>query len=212
MFSWLSRRRTSALSSEKLRVLDALRGYPPYTPPIWNSYAQSAESANEEYVRYFIDQRHPRLQALRRFLEKFDVAQGFTDQNIREVSTWLPTYADLLVDGLQHQESDALWRAYNWFEAPWTGSLLGLNVVFDIGIYMGECIIYRNPKLQWRPHVAPEPMSGASHFIDFPKRRRPFNPMKWSYTECKNIHSAKENRETWSEDSFYGNIVARAKD
>jgi hypothetical protein len=28
--------------------------------------------------------------------------------------------------------------------------LRGLNVVFDLGVFLGECVIARNPKLHWK--------------------------------------------------------------
>ncbi|MGJ5181049.1 hypothetical protein ACQR16_29230 [Bradyrhizobium oligotrophicum] len=207
MLSWFGRR-PAAPSPEQLRVLDALAGYPPYAPPVWKSYDQSDVSANEDYVAYFFNQQDRRIEALRSFLGKLQVVLGFEDQKIKTVSAWCASHADLLVDGLQHQESEALWTAYNHFNTPWVESLVGLNVVFDLGVFMGSCIIARNPKLKWLPCVALEPMSVASHFIHGQKGGRVFDPIKWTYTECKNVHSARFNAERWHEDRLYGTIDA----
>jgi hypothetical protein len=211
MFAWLHRK-PAPPSEEKLRVLDALADYRPYAPPIWNSDAQSMEDADEAYVSYFLDNRERRVEALRVFLAKFDVALSLEDAGAKAVSAWFPVYADLLVDGLQHPESEDLWCAYNWFQAPWTGPLVGLNPIFDLGVYMGECLLYRNPRLKWLPYVNPEPNKGALHHIHGQQSGRVFDPIKWTYTQCKNIHSVTMAREKSSETSFYGNMQARAND
>ena len=211
MFAWLHRK-PAPTSKEKPRVLDALADYPPYTPPIWNADTQSMEDAAAEYGTYFHENRSRRVEALRNFLAKFDVALNLEDAGVKAVSAWCPLYADLLVDGLQHQESEDLWRAYNWFQAPWTGSLVGLNPIFDLGVYMGECILHKNPRFKWHPVINPEPNKGASHPIFGQRSGRAFDPTKWTYTECKNIHSAKMAKRKPSETSFYGYVQARAND
>jgi hypothetical protein len=211
MFAWLHRKPAPA-SEEKRRVLEALADYPPYTPPIWDSDAKSAPQADDEYTSYFFQNQNRRVEALRIFLAKFDVALSLEDVGVKTVSAWCPIYADLLVDGLQHQESEDLWRAYNWFQAPWTGALLGLNPIYDLGIYMGDCMLYRNPRLKWLPYVNPEPNKGALHHIHGQRRGRAFDPIKWTYTECKNIHSIKMAGRKPSETSLYGNVQARAND
>jgi hypothetical protein len=170
------------------------------------------ENSAAEYRTFFLENRSRRVEALRNFLAKFDVALSLEDDGVKAVSAWCPLYADLLVDGLQHQESDGLWRAYNWFQAPWTGPLIGLNPIFDLGVYMGECLLYRNPRLKWQPYINPEPNKGAIHLIVGRRCGRPFNPIHWTYTEFKNIRSAKIAREKSSETSFYGNMHARAND
>src|SRR5579864_2776476 len=146
MFAWLHRR-PAPPSKEKLRVVDALTDYPPYAPPIWHSDAQSMKDAHEAYKSYFFDNRKRRVEALGSFLAKFDVALSLEDTGVKAVSAWCPIYADLLVDGLQ--ESEDLWRAYNWFETPWTGTLIGLNPIFDLGVFVGECLLHRSRRLKW---------------------------------------------------------------
>jgi hypothetical protein len=203
MFAWLHRKPTPA-SEDMRRVRDALVDYPPYEPPRWTSDTQSLRDANREYTNYFLDNRNRRVEALFNFLAKFDVALSLDDEGVKAVSAWCPIYADLLVDGLEHDyENDAVWHAYHWFEAPWIGPLTGLNPIFDLGVYMGECMLCRNSRLKWLPYINPEPNRGALHPIHGQRSGRPFDPMKWTYTECKNIHSAKMAREKWSESRFF---------
>ena|ERR1700730_1405182 len=208
MFAWL-RRRPKPPSEEKLRVLDALTDYPPYAPPIWSSDAQPLGDAVAEYNTYFFENVSYRVEALRSFLSSFNVALSLEDAGVKSVSAWLAIHGDLLVDGLQHQESEDLWRAYHWFRAPWTGSLAGLNPIFDLGVYMGECLLYRKPRAKWQPYINAEPNKGALHPIHGLLGGRSFDPIHWTYTECKNVRSQKMAKDKPREISFYGNIQGR---
>ena len=207
MFAWL-RRKPAPPSEEKLRVLDALADYPVYTPPIWSSEAQSFKEAGDAYASFFFENRSGRVEALRSLLEKFDLALNLEEDGVKAVSAWLPVYADLLVDGLQHQESDDLYCAYHWFEVPWTGPLIGFNPIFDLGVFIGECVLHRNPRLKWRAFVKPELNKGASHII-FGNRGQAFDPINWIYTECQNVHSSRISKKKWSETRLHGYMKAQ---
>jgi hypothetical protein len=96
MFGWL--RRTPPPPTEQQRQMaQALAEYPPYAPPEWNPDTKSPRDANEEYQEYFFGSKQWRLEALRAFLAKFDVALNLDDAGIMAVSTWLPQCGDLLV-------------------------------------------------------------------------------------------------------------------
>jgi hypothetical protein len=186
MFGW-PRRALRPPSEDKRRVLDALTGYPPYSPPVWDPGRSFHESA-AEYETFFLANKQMRIEALRVFLAKFGVALSADEDGLRAISAWCPRYADLLVDGL---ESDAVADAYRYFESPWTGPLLGLSPIFDLGIYSGECILSHNPKLKWEPVRAPE-SSSVTHNIIFGRRFGAlFDPIRWMYTECRNIRAEK---------------------
>ena len=184
MFRWL-RRGPRRRAEQKQRVLDALAGYPPYEPPEWNPDTKSLLEANVEYKDYFFANRDRRIEALRTFLAKFDVASNFDDAGLMAVSAWCPLYADLLVEGLN---SDTVRSAYHGFEAPWSGTLLGLNPIFDLGIYYGECLLSRRSRLKWQPHRGPE-SNAAAHPIFGQRNRRPFDPINWMYTWCNNVRA-----------------------
>jgi hypothetical protein len=184
MFGWL-RREPAHIAERRRQVCDALVGYPPYQPPKWDIDAISMGEANVEYRQFFFGERGQRLEALRNFLEKFCVILSLEDAGILEVSAWCPTFADLFVPGL---ERDAVRDAYQEFETPWTGDLLGLNPIFDLGVYFGECLLLRNPRLEWKPGRGPEP-TFVSHHIFGQKSGRPFDPVADMYTRCRNIQA-----------------------
>ena len=210
MFAWL-RRKPAPPSEEKLRVIEALVDYPVYAPPIRRSKAQSLKEAHDAYTTYFFENRSERVAALRKFLAKFDVTLSLDDANVKAVSAWCPVYADLLVDGLQHQESDELWCAYNWFEVPWTGAMIGFNPIFDLGVFMGECILSRNPRLKWRPLVNPEPGKGASHII-YSSSGRPNNQNELERNKALGIYAGAANACSGQEGSFDGSFLIQTID
>jgi hypothetical protein len=185
MFGWL-RRAPSPRMEQRSRVSNALADYPPYTPDAWDDDPDRIEHAT--YTKFFLENREDRLAALRIFLAKFDVAPDLDDAGLMAVSAWCPLYADLLVDSL---ETDAVWSAYHQFAAAWVGPLLGLNAIFDLGVYCGECVLLRNPKLKWQP------LRGPDHYVQHPilgqKYQRSFDPVGWMYVICRNIY----NEKTW---------------
>lgn len=186
MFGWL-RRVPRPSSEDKRRVLDALTGYPPYSPPVRDP-AKSFKDSVTEYENFFLANTNGRIEALGAFLANFGVALSVDEGGLMAISAWCPRYADLLVDGL---ESDAVAGAYRYFEAPWTGHLLGLNLIFDLGIYLGECILSHDAKLKWQPVRAPDANS-VTHNIIFGRRFFAlFDPVRWMYTECNNIRADK---------------------
>src|SRR5262249_21742249 len=41
-------------------------------------------------------------------------------------------------------------QAFYQMQTPWIEALRGLNVTFDLGIFLGECLIARNTRLHWK--------------------------------------------------------------
>jgi hypothetical protein len=216
MFGWL-RRAPPPPTEQQRQVWQALSGYPPYAPPKCDPDTQSVPDATLEYQEYFFSSRESRLQALRAFLAKFDIVLGFDDDGIKEVSAWLLQYGDLLLGDL---DDDAVQDAYEAFSVPWTGMLAGLNPIFDLGIYYAECLWLRRTKLEWMVIREPE-HHAAWHSIFGLPTSKPFNPMHWTFVECRNIRSAKRMlksrlfRPPYAEaslrvhgDSLYRHIVA----
>ncbi len=162
MFRWL-RRDPKPLVERRRCMSELLAEYPVYEPPYRQGRDFPRRTRNQdedEYFRlgrefaargeenfaYFLAQREVRLAALGGFLRKFDVTMGLDDAGLQAVSAWCPGNYGALV--ARHHE-DATRHAF--FElAAWTGRLRGLNVIFDLGIFLGECAIARRPKLRWK--------------------------------------------------------------
>jgi hypothetical protein len=128
---------------QRIRVSEALVGYPVYEIPEWDPGTKSLREAHLEYVRLFFAEKDRRLEALGRFLAKFDIDMSLDDTGAMAVSAWLPLYVDLLVDKLEDEGTQS---AYDYLESAWTGPLLGLNTIFDLGIILenASCIAIRN--------------------------------------------------------------------
>jgi hypothetical protein len=186
MFGWL--RRTPPAPTEQQRQLAlALAEYQPYAPPDWNPDTTSFGDASAEYKEYFLNSRQVRLEALRLFLAKFDVPLSLDDAGLMAVSAWMPVYADLLLPNLNDDSVD---DAYCGFTASWTGTLSGLNPIFDLGVYYSECLWSRRTKLKWLIYRGPDGPS-ATHVISGLFGGQLFDPIHWTYVECRNIRNAK---------------------
>jgi hypothetical protein len=162
MFRWL-RRDPRRLPEQRRRMLDGLADYPIYEPPhhqgpnfrhkapdeSMDEYRQSTQeflARGKENFIHLMAGRDERLAALQRFLYKFDVVSGTDEAGLRAVSAWCPGNCGTLVTDLR---KTATRQAFFQF-APWTGQWRGLNVIFDLSIFFGECIITRNQKLYWK--------------------------------------------------------------
>jgi hypothetical protein len=186
MFGWL--RRTPPAQTEQQRQLAlALVDYPPYSPPDWNPDTASLHDANLEYREYFFGSRQMRLDSLRIFLAKFDVALNLDDAGLMAVSAWMPVYGDLL---LPDSDDDSVEDAYRGFTASWTEALSGLNPIFDLGVYYAECLWARRTRLKWLIVRGPEG-PWTTHFISGLFGGRFFDPIHWTYGECRKIRDAK---------------------
>jgi hypothetical protein len=215
MFGWL-RRAPAPPTEQQRQVWQALSEYSPYAPPAWDPDTKSLHDANVEYQKYFFDSKPLRLEALRTFLAKFDVALGFDDAGIMAVSAWMPRYADLLVGDFS---DDATLKAYWGFLAPWTGAQAGLNPIFDLGIYYAECLWLRRTKLKWIVGRGPQRQISAHFISGLPGNGKLFNPMTWTYNHCRNISISKGQLRkrvpyadaSWNlkSDSFYRNILSK---
>jgi hypothetical protein len=184
-------------------MAQALASYPPYAPPRYNPdpTPESMRAASAQYEEYFLGSMPARLEALRAFLANFDVALNSDDTGLRAVSTWMPQWADLLVDDLY--DSYAIDR----LDVPWTGALSGLNVIFDLGVYYSDCLWARRTKLGWFVYRGPDANGQifAGHSIKGIPGGKLFDPFHFMYGECWSIRQAKiakEKKVPHSEDPF----------
>jgi hypothetical protein len=73
--------------------------------------------------------------------------------------------------------------------APWIEERLGFNVIFDLGIFFGECVIGRNQRLKWeyRAGVTHDGSASLSGYViegaGIAQRRVFLDPMGIMYSE-----------------------------
>jgi hypothetical protein len=125
----------------------ALRDYPLYDPPHKvEEYLLSREQAVENFD-YFMRVRQQRAAYFQRWLRRyFRVAITPDENGVKALNRWGNKYAGLLlVAAPTGHPTDC----YFTYDPPWTGENAGYNVLFDLGITLGEIIIDQCPRLHW---------------------------------------------------------------
>jgi len=177
------------------RLRKALSHYPLFAPPHSGNPAFLDFDAARENEGYLLEQRSNRIKALRDLLHVFDVELALEGPGLDAVSTWFPDHAALLVTGLR---KNAVRQAFFRWRTPWVGRLRGHNVIFDLGLFFGECIIAKNPKCCWRgivgaaPGKPPPPerdIGWTGIGLEGSHRDPYFDPFAYVYTTCSNIQS-----------------------
>ncbi len=125
----------------------ALREYPRYNPPHKVEERLLTKEKATENFDYFMRVRQQRLAYFRGWLYRnFLVAITLDEKGVRALNRWGNKYAGLLLDqGPGGDPTDS----YFTYDPPWTGKNAGYNVIFDMGIMLGEATIASCPKLRW---------------------------------------------------------------
>jgi hypothetical protein len=124
-----------------------LRDYPQYDPPHKvEERLLSSEKAAENFD-YFMRVRQQRLAYLQSWLlGHFGVRVTLDEKGMRALNRWGNKYAGLFI--VKPPEVHRTGSYFN-YDPPWTGDNTGYNVLFDMGIALGEAIIANCPKLRW---------------------------------------------------------------
>lgn len=163
MFRWLQRE-PKQLAERRQALSAALLNYPLFEPPhrqgpnfLRRSQGQTEEehlnyihefiARSDQNFLYFMDQRPTRLAALRAFLGTFGASTSLDDDGLTSVSTWFADNGYALVSSLQ---DPAVVQRFYQMQTPWTDALRGFNAIFDLGVYLGECLIQKQPRLHWK--------------------------------------------------------------
>lgn len=157
-------------------VRRALKGYPLYDVPHKKSEQKLSEGEARENFDYFMCVRLERLAFFRNWLRtNFGVVATLDGDGIRAVSRWVDDYGG----GLIGDETYTM-AIFADYQPRWEGVYAGYNVMIDIGIYIGEYLISKRPRLYWdiyrghveepatfrsvgymRPHLGGMPRGGA---------------------------------------------------
>jgi len=194
MVNWL-RREPKQIREQRRRMLDILADYPIYEPlhrqgpnaprHLGDNDAQAFVARGRENFIHFMEQRHERLAALGTLLAQFGIDVGLDDKGLANISEWLPGNCGALAENLRNREVRRLFYEHS---APWEGCWRGLNVIFDLGILLGECVTIRNPRLHWVewPGVSDDGSATGSgyHVAGFKLRRDWFDPMQTILNLC----------------------------
>lgn len=102
---------------------------------------------SDQNFTYFMEQRVTRLAALAAFLDEFGVVASLDDAGLASVSAWFADNSFALVSSLRDKTSR---EAFYRMQTPWTEQLRGLNIIFDLGVFLGEALIRKQPRLHWK--------------------------------------------------------------
>lgn len=140
------------------RLRAALDGYPVYAPPNMRNEIELPRSKAKENFSYFQQQLPCRRQFLHDFLKKFEIDADTTDDGLAAVSGWYDYYGGLLLRFRPYDTTNL--DAFVTYAPPWAGEQLGINVLWDIGIFIGECVIARRRSAYWDLDTGdPDPIS-----------------------------------------------------
>lgn len=89
------------------------------------------EQHARENFEFFKAQRAKRLDALRQLMGTFDIVVGYDEDTKVALDRWLAKYGALL----SVSETGSSFLTH---QPEWTGQRLGLNVIFDFAIFIGE--------------------------------------------------------------------------
>ena len=82
---------------------------------------------------------------------------------MRGLNRWGNKYAGfLLVLGRNGHPRDS----YFTYNPPWTGEYTGYNVIFDMGMMLGEAVLASCPKLRWDVDPVPEMLPRTANMLN----------------------------------------------
>jgi hypothetical protein len=170
----------------------ALRGYPLYDVPHARAERAMTEAEAQENFDYFMSVRLRRLASFVDWMSQhFAVELTLDGDGLRALSAWADEYGGGLVPGAAHDALDT-WATY----APiWSGAYAGFNVMIDVGIFQGEYLIAKRPRLGWeiyRGHEIEPATFDSIHFMKpclggFPRYWRGF-PLRAGAGALINAH------------------------
>jgi hypothetical protein len=122
----------------------ALQNYPLYDPP---HKVEDTRAQADENFDYFMRVRLQRMAEFHAWLRRyFRVTLTPDVWGVKALSRWGAKYAGLL---LETKFTGGPTDAYFTYQPPWTGANAGCNVLFDMGVILGEFLIANCPKLHW---------------------------------------------------------------
>jgi hypothetical protein len=135
------------MAARKLWLKHALRGYPLYDPPHKVEERLLSDELAADNFAYFMHVRLHRMACFQDWLRRYFLVTLTPDaKGVRALSRWGNKYAGLLLNaGPTGRPTDS----YFTYEPSWIGDDAGCNVVFDMGITLGEFLIVNCPKLHW---------------------------------------------------------------
>jgi hypothetical protein len=127
------------------RVQRAVSEYLLYNPPHTGKEQNLSEQEVQENFDYFMKVRLDRLAYFQNWLRgKFGVNPSLDGEGILALEAWVRAFGGGLLD--DEVSRRAIFYAY---DPVWLGKYRSFNVMADIGIFIGEYLISKRPRLHW---------------------------------------------------------------
>lgn len=145
------------------RAQRALKNYPIYDVPHKRAEGELPEREAQENFDYFMRVRLQRLAFFQDWLcRNFSVTASLDGDGVRAVSRWVDDYGGGLIGDDRYVA-----QIFDSYQPHWEGRYAGYNVMIDLGIFLGEYLVSKRPRLHWeiyRGHeVEPETIGGPSY-------------------------------------------------
>jgi hypothetical protein len=141
----------------------AIRNYPLYDLPHKQAERALDEERVEDNFAYFMGVRLDRLAFFRSWLRtNLRIEVDLDGDGLRKVSRWVDDYGGGLIP--DEPNSQTIFANYR---PRWENEHAGYNVIIDIGIFLGEYLIAKRPRLFWeiyRGHeLEPESVNSSDY-------------------------------------------------
>jgi hypothetical protein len=185
-------------AAERARIdqmREYLSGYPVYTPPHMANVRDLTKEEAAENFQYFLEHLPVRTEALYSFLSQYKVAPDLDDDGLWSVSTWFSEEGSLL---LAYVPPVKAIHTFLCFDPKWEGKHISFNVIFDLGIFLAQCLMRRNPKLKWfLAHGGARgagPSNTGYYLMGLKRPGSWIDPMQRAFLHCHNEARELENK------------------
>lgn len=134
---------------DRRKVWKELPSYPVYSPPFHDAEQVLAQRELKANYEYFLAQKKLRRECLAKYLALFSIVLRLDRDGIAELDRWMFRYGGHLLPSNRRLNAEFTIPALTDHEPAWIGPFHGLNVVNDIGIFVGDYIIARCPGVYW---------------------------------------------------------------
>ena len=127
------------------KVRRAIGNYPLYDVPHKQAEEPLGEARVQENFAYFMRTQLDRLAYFQKWLgEWFGVRASLDGDGLLAVNAWINVYGGGLIG--DRFGSATVFATY---QPTWVDEYIGYNVMVDIGVFLGEYLIAKRPKLHW---------------------------------------------------------------
>ena len=128
-----------------MKISSALHGYDMYSPPHKSNESSLTEEEAKENFDFFMISKNNRVMVFIKWIEdNFYINLDYSADSIAKLSDWMAIYAPVIVRVRKN-----LFISYYKYNPEWNGKFIGCNLIFDIGLYIGEYLIKKRSFLHW---------------------------------------------------------------